>query len=94
MMSFVIDGEPSGYITYKHVYEIAKVKAADPRCEGVEFPELCRRVGQQAYNMGIQVVRELDPAWYGKFLKEREEFLIQKRKELDEQKETKVLKTS
>lgn len=57
------------------------------------MPKVCQMVGQQAYNMGIQVVKELDPVWYGKFLKERAEFLEQKRKELDEAKETKVLKT-
>lgn len=92
--NFFIAGETAGYITYKHLYEIAKVKSTDERCEGVELPEMCRRIGHQAHRMGIKVVRELDPVWYGKFLKEREEYIAQKRKELDEQKESKVLKTS
>lgn len=90
----ILEGEPAGYITFKHVYEIAKLKSTDERCDGIELPELCAQVADQARRMGIQVVRELDPVWYKNFLKEREEFVAQKRKELDELKEAKVLKAA
>ncbi len=59
----------------------------------MELEEICRLVARTARTIGIEIVRDLDPVDYGKFLKEREAFLVEHRKRLDELKEAKILRT-
>lgn len=54
---------------------------------------MCEQIIQTAQNMGIQVVKSLDPEEYQKFLEERKEIVAEQRRELDEKKEAKLLRT-
>lgn len=77
----------------KHVYEIAKIKSEDPPLETRSLDDLCRMVCGIARSCGIEVVKELDPEEYGEFLKERKAIVEQQKKELQEKKEAKMLRT-
>lgn len=70
-----------GKITLKHVYEIAKIKQADPPLKDLSLQEVCKQIIGSCQSLGIQVVRDLDPEEYGKFLEEVRNI----RKQLDEQ---------
>lgn len=87
-------GEIAGKITLKHVYEIALIKGADPALEVMSLPELCGMIVGVAKSVGIQVIRELDPHEYGQFLEERRAIVEQQKKELQEKKEAKMLRTA
>lgn len=58
-------GEIAGKITFKHAYEIAKIKAEDPPHENVPLEEICQRVIEQCLTIGVEVVRELNAEAYG-----------------------------
>lgn len=47
-----------------------------------------------AKSLGIEVVRELDPKEYGEFLEERAKIVEEQKKELQEKKEAKLLRTA
>ncbi|EFA06635.1 large ribosomal subunit protein uL11m [Tribolium castaneum] len=85
--------EIAGKVTLKHVYEIAKLKSVDPTLETRSLDDLCQMVCGIARSCGIEVVRDLDPEEYGKFLAERKEIVEQQKKELQEKKEAKMLRT-
>ncbi|KAL1460983.1 hypothetical protein WDU94_012917 [Cyamophila willieti] len=86
--------EVAGKITLKHVYEIAKIKSEDPcfECEPLEI--ICKKIIGTAKALGVEVVRDLDPEEYQQFLAERQEVVEQQKKELQEAKEAKMLRTS
>ena len=86
-------GEVSGKITLKHVYEIAKIKSEDPPLECVPLEIICKMIIGTAKTCGIQIVRDLDAAEYGEFLEERKLIVERQRKELDEKKEARMLRT-
>uniref|UniRef100_A0A8D9BTM8 Large ribosomal subunit protein uL11m n=1 Tax=Cacopsylla melanoneura TaxID=428564 RepID=A0A8D9BTM8_9HEMI len=86
--------EVAGKLTLKHVYEIAKIKSEDPCFECEPMESICRKVIGTARALGIEVVRDLDPEEYQQFLAERQEIVEQQKKELQEAKEAKMLRTS
>ena len=45
-----------GTVSLKHVYEIAKIKASEPRLAGQSLEGLCKSVVSQAKSMGVKVV--------------------------------------
>lgn len=45
-----------GTVTLKHIYEIAKIKKAEPRLAGSSLEGLCKSVISQAKSMGVAVV--------------------------------------
>ncbi|TPX45273.1 hypothetical protein SeMB42_g04066 [Synchytrium endobioticum] len=45
-----------GKVSLKHVYEIAKIKNADPGMESYNLYQVARMVAGQARSMGIQIV--------------------------------------
>jgi len=49
--------EVTGYITRKHLYEIALVKSQDPPLQMVDLEEVCRQLIDSAYSLGIRVKR-------------------------------------
>lgn len=55
--------------------------------------EMCKQIIETANNMGLQVVHSYDPEEYQQFLAERAEIVAQQRKEIDEKKEAKLLRT-
>ncbi|KAL2741731.1 hypothetical protein V1477_009360 [Vespula maculifrons] len=87
-------GEIAGKITLKHLYEIAKIKSEDPPLALMSLEQICGMVIGIARTCGIEVVRELDPKEYEEFLQERELKVIERRKELQLAKESKLLRTA
>ena len=83
----------AGKITLKHIYEIAKIKAEDPPLECVPLETICKMLIGTARSCGIEVVRHLDPVEYAQFLEDRKAIIAQQRKELDEKKEARMLRT-
>ncbi|KAL2722320.1 hypothetical protein V1478_009183 [Vespula squamosa] len=84
----------AGKITLKHLYEIAKIKSEDPPLSLMSLEHICGMVVGIARTCGIEIVRELDPQEYETFLQERELKVIERRKELQLAKETKLLRTA
>lgn len=89
-----LGNEIAGKITLRHLYEIAKIKSEDVAFECVPLKDIVQGFVGIARSCGIEIVRHLDPEEYGEFLKERAAILAQKRKELDEIKAAKVLRTA
>lgn len=55
--------------------------------------EVCNMLIGVAKSCGIQILRNLDPVEYNEFLKDRKLIEEQQRKELQEKKEAKMLRT-
>ncbi|VDM14641.1 unnamed protein product [Wuchereria bancrofti] len=87
--------EISGMITVKHIYEIAKIKAADKCLLGVPLKLICEQLIKTAHTIGLKVVRgNLDPVEYRKFLEERKVVVDRELKKIEEEKAAKVLRTT
>jgi len=86
--------EITGYITRKHLYEIALVKSQDPPLQMVDLQEVCRMLIDSANTLGIKVVDKLDPEWYQEFLEERKEIVKKQKEEIQAIKEAKLLRTA
>lgn len=87
-----VKDETAGYITLKHVYEIAKIKQEDYRNVMKTMEQMCNEVVQAARTCGILVVRNLDPIEYEQFLQERKKFLAKHRAELQAEADAKAAK--
>ncbi|XP_057670198.1 39S ribosomal protein L11, mitochondrial [Diorhabda carinulata] len=85
--------EISGKVTLKHVYEIAKIKQTDPTLEIKTLEDVCKMIVGIAKSCGIEVVEDLNAEEYGEFLKQRKLIVEQQKKELQEKKEAKMLRT-
>nr|CAH7714611.1 unnamed protein product [Callosobruchus chinensis] len=85
--------EIAGKVTLRHVYEIAQIKIEDPPLQVKSLEEVCTMIVGIARSCGIEVVKELDPKEYGEFLKERQAIVEQQKKELQEKREAKMLRT-
>lgn len=77
-----VKGETAGYISLKHVYEIAKIKQEDLPNVMKSMEELCNEVIKAARCCGVLVVPRLDPIEYEQFLQERKKFLAKHRAEI------------
>ncbi|XP_025833829.1 39S ribosomal protein L11, mitochondrial isoform X2 [Agrilus planipennis] len=86
--------EIAGKITLKHVYEIAKIKSEDPTMETKTLQEICLMICGIARSCGIEVVKELNVEEHKQFIVERAAIVEQQRKELQEKKEAKMLRTA
>ncbi|KAL3320218.1 54S ribosomal protein L11, mitochondrial [Cichlidogyrus casuarinus] len=93
--------EVSGRISLKHVYEIALVKKQDEYRKSLSLESLCKQILTIANTIGIEVVSPdqlkedpsiYSPASYQDFLKQRDLFLQQKKAELQEKKQSKMLR--
>ncbi|KYN27221.1 PREDICTED: 39S ribosomal protein L11, mitochondrial [Trachymyrmex cornetzi] len=87
-------GEVAGKITFKHLYEIAKIKLEDPPNALLNLEQMCQMIVGIARTCGIEIVREIDPEEYSQFLKDREATVLQYREQLQLAKESKVLRTN
>lgn len=76
------------------MYEIAKIKSEDPPMALLELKDICTMFVGIARSMGIQIVRDLDPKEYGEFLEERKIIVEAQKKELQEKKEARMLRTA
>ncbi|XP_042909671.1 large ribosomal subunit protein uL11m [Parasteatoda tepidariorum] len=82
----------SGKITFKHVYEIAKIKSQDPQFECVPLREVCQKVIDEARTCGVETVRSLTVEEYTKFIEDRKLVLEEQATELDEKRKAKILR--
>lgn len=85
--------EVAGKITHRHLYEIAQIKLQDPPNALLSLEQMCGMLVGVARTLGIVVVRDLDAAEYAVFLEERRQTVEQQRKELQEAREAKMLRT-
>uniref|UniRef100_U5EVG4 Large ribosomal subunit protein uL11m n=1 Tax=Corethrella appendiculata TaxID=1370023 RepID=U5EVG4_9DIPT len=85
--------ETSGKITFKHLYEIAQIKIQDPPNALLSLEQMCQMLVGVAKTCGIEIVRNLDAEEYGQFLEERAQVVEAQRKELEEKREAKMLRT-
>ncbi|ESN95388.1 hypothetical protein HELRODRAFT_86877 [Helobdella robusta] len=86
--------EVSGFVSLKHIYEIAAIKSADPCWKHVPLNEICQSIIGTAHSCGIEVVEELDENFYAQFLKERREIVEKQKLELQELKAAKLLRVA
>ncbi|XP_030369250.1 39S ribosomal protein L11, mitochondrial [Scaptodrosophila lebanonensis] len=85
--------EVAGMITLKHLYEIAAIKIQDPPNVMLTMKQMCEMLIGIARTCGIKIVRDLDPTEYAKFLEERKVIVEDQRRELQEKREAKMLRT-
>ena len=48
-----------GYLTRKHIYEIAKIKSEDQQRQMVDLEKICEDLIDRAYTIGIRVKEDL-----------------------------------
>lgn len=90
----LVGREIAGKISLKHIYEIAKIKSEDPPLQIFTLQQVCQMMIGVAKSCGIEVVKEdLDPVELGKFIEERKEIVENQKKDLQEKKEAKMLRT-
>lgn len=86
--------EVAGKITLKHLYEIAAIKIKDPVNALLSMEQMCEMIIGSARTCGIQIVKDLDPEEYGKFLVERAKIIETQRAELQEKRDAKMMRTA
>lgn len=86
--------ETAGMVTLKHIYEIAAIKRTDENLEFRSMEEICNMLIGTAQSLGVKVVKEIDVDEYQNFLEDRKVVLEERKKELQELKESKMLRTS
>jgi len=83
----------AGKISRRHVYEIAKIKSEDEMWQEFDLKDICEKIIDEAYLIGIRVVDDLDAKEYGEFLQERAEIIKQERGAIQAAREAKLLRT-
>lgn len=86
--------EIAGRITLRHLYEIAQIKIQDPPNALMTLEQMCKTVVSTARSCGIEVVRNLDPDDYRRFLEGRKIIVEQQKIELAEKREAKMLRAA
>lgn len=85
--------EVAGKITFRHLYEIAKIKIKDPPNALLSLEDMTKMLVSAARSCGVAIVRDLDPVEYGKFLQERKVIIAQQKAEIEEAREAKMLRS-
>lgn len=85
--------EVAGYITLRHLYEIAKIKLQDPPNALLTHKQMCQMLVGVARTCGVEVVRNLDAEEYAKFLAERKVIVAQQKAALEEEREAKMMRS-
>lgn len=93
-MNEIADDKVAGKITLKHLYEIAKIKSADPPLALQSLQQITQMLVGVARTCGIEIVRDLDPVEYAEFLAKREIIVADHMRALQEAKEAKMLRTT
>lgn len=78
----------------KQVYEIAQVKSKDPLYDCVPIKKICEEIINEAYQCGVKVVPKIDEDKYLEFYKQRQTQAEQELKELDDLRQSKLLRTA
>ena len=88
-----VGDEVAGYVSLKHVYEIALIKKQDACNELKPVKAICEDIIRNARTCGIIVQREdMKPEVYGEFLKKREAIVAEEEQRLLEVKQAKLLR--
>ena len=87
------DKQIAGMISRKHVYEIAKIKSEDEMWQQYDLKDICDKVIDEAFTIGIKVVDTLEAEEYGEFLKQREQMILDEKAALQAAREAKLLRT-
>ena len=85
--------EIAGILSLKHVYEIALVKSKDPLYDCVPLKKICEDVIVEATQGGVKIVDKIDPEKYKLFMEERRQIVAKQLKELEDIKQSKLLRT-
>ena len=80
-------------ISRKHVYEIAKIKSEDEMWQQFDLKDICEKVIDEAYTIGIKVVDTLEAEEYGEFLQQRRQIIADEKAALQAAREAKLLRT-
>lgn len=83
--------EIAGRITLRHLYEIAQIKIQDPPNALLTLEQMCNMLISTCRSVGVEVVRNLDPVEYEKFLEDRRVVVAEQRAVLLEKREAKML---
>jgi large subunit ribosomal protein L11 len=86
--------EICGKISLKHLYEIAQIKIQDPPNALLSLEQMCNMLIGICRSVGIQVVKTLEADNYQEFLDERKIVVENQKKELQEKREAKMLRTA
>lgn len=86
--------ETAGILSLKHVYEIAVIKSKDPLYDCVPLKKICEEIITYCYKCGVKVVDKIDEEKYVKFVNERREIVANQLKELEDLKQSKLLRTA
>jgi len=81
-----------GWVTLKHVYEIAKIKNEDHSLQLESLEKVCKMVIGTARSMGIKVVKDYDPKEYAEFRERRAVQVEAQLQRLQEIREEKLLR--
>lgn len=92
-MLSILGKEVAGKVTLKHIYEIAVIKSTDPPLALKSLQEICTMLVGIARSCGIEVVRDLKVEEYEQFMNERKIIVDEQKKELQEKREAKMLRT-
>lgn len=79
-------------MTYRHLYEIAKIKSQDEMLDILPLQEVVQKVAYWAHEHGVKIVHEIDPAELKVFLKERAKIIEEQRIAEEEALAAKVLR--
>lgn len=83
----------AGYISRRHVYEIAKIKSEDEMWQEFDLKVICEKIIDDAYTIGVHVVDDLDAKDYDKFLVRRRMIIEEERAAIQAAREAKLLRT-
>lgn len=87
-----LGNEIAGYVTLKHIYEIAVIKSEDPCWKHFSLERICNSIISTARSCGIEVVPHLDSKEYAVFLEERKAIVEAQKQELQDIKAARLLR--
>ncbi|CAO1434957.1 unnamed protein product [Diamesa hyperborea] len=85
--------EIAGKITYRHLYEIAQIKLQDPPNALLTLEQMCNMLIGITRTCGIEIVKDLSADEYQQFLEARKVTVEDQKRELQEKREAKMLRT-
>lgn len=85
--------EIAGKITYRHLYEIAKIKLQDPPNALLTLQQMTQMLASTARSCGVEIVRELDAKEYGQFMEDRKVVVAEQKLAIETAREAKMLRS-
>lgn len=85
--------EVAGKITYRHLYEIAKIKLQDPPNALLTLQQMTTMLVGVARTCGVEIVRHLDAEEYRQFLEDRKVVIAEQKAAAEAAREAKMLRS-